>query len=60
MPGVVILLRRGPFEVSSIMGLRSLSVEEDCDEEDCDEVDETVVDLLLVLSLSSNLIENLR
>jgi hypothetical protein len=57
MLGIVIL---GPFEVSSIMGLRSLSVEEDRDEEDCDEEDETVVDLLLVLSSSSNLIENLR
>ena len=42
------------------MGLRSLSVEEDLDEEDCDEEDETVVDFLLVLSSSSNLIENLR
>ena len=42
------------------MGLRSLSVEEDRDEEDCDEEDETVMDFLLVLSSSSNLIENLR
>ena len=57
MLGVVIFLGLGPFEVSSIMGLRSLSVE-DRDEEDCE--DETVVDLLLVLPSSSNLIENLR
>ena len=42
------------------MGLRSLSVEEDRDEEDRDEEDETVVYFLLVLSSSSNLIENLR
>ena len=48
MLGLVISLGLGPFAVSSIMWLRSLSVEEDRDEEDC------------VLSSSSNLIENLR
>jgi hypothetical protein len=53
--GLEILLWLGSFAVSSFMGLRSLSVEEDRDEEDCDEED-----LLLVLSSSSNLIENLR